>query len=226
VLIDRKVQILKVNVLYILSSGVSQTEQSDLCLGRSAEVVGIKNETTKHDDAEVPIHLWNDRRTRPWRSLAGPDDIIDEELTVKLYKEAYTISNKSVLPYWKKTVRRSFMVWFKTTYRTQVNMNPPTLASWGKYWSQFKGCFRWNYCAKAIQKRHYLRCWGSKNVLPGSGKTQDSSVALDCITRAANATWWEWTDGYRPFFWRWDPDCVATMRDGLLLWHKGSAPIA
>jgi hypothetical protein len=56
VLIDRKVQILKVNVLYILSSGVSQTEQSDLCLGRSAEVVGIKNEATKHDDAEVPIH--------------------------------------------------------------------------------------------------------------------------------------------------------------------------
>jgi hypothetical protein len=74
---------------------------------------------------EVPIHLWNDLLTRPWRSLAGSDDIIDEELNVKLYKAADTIRNKFVLPFLKKNTRRSFMVWFKTTYRTQVNLNPP-----------------------------------------------------------------------------------------------------
>jgi hypothetical protein len=136
VLIDRKVQMLKVNVpVVILSSRVSHTEQSDLFLGRYAEVVGIKNEATKHDDAEVPIHLWNDLLTRLWRSLEGSDDSIDEELNVKLHKAADTIRNKLVLPFWKKNVMRLFMVWFKTTYRTQVNMNPPRL--WGKYWSQF-----------------------------------------------------------------------------------------
>jgi hypothetical protein len=83
----------------------------------------------KHDDVEVPIHLWNDRLTLPWRSLEGSDDIIDEELNVKLYKAADTIRNKFVLPCWKKNVRISFMVWFKTTYRTQVNLNPPPQAS-------------------------------------------------------------------------------------------------
>jgi hypothetical protein len=129
---------------------VSQTEQSDLCLGRSAEVVGITNEATKHDDAGVPIHLWNDRLTRPWRSLAGSDDIIDEELNVKLCKAEDTIRNKFVIPCWKKNVRRLSMVWFKTTYRTQVNLNPPKLASRGRFWSQFNGCFRWKYCWKAI----------------------------------------------------------------------------
>jgi hypothetical protein len=208
----------------ILSLRVSQTEQSYLWLGRSAEVVGIENEATNHDYTEVPIHLWNDRLTRPWRSLTGSDDIIDEELNMKLYKEADTIRKKFVLPWWKINVRRSFMVWFKTTYRPQVNPTPIKLASWGKYWIQFNGCFRWKYCWTAIQNRHYLRCWESQNGLPGSGKKRDSTVALDCITRAANTTWWEWTDGSRPFFWMWDPDYVATVRDGLRLWYKGSAP--
>jgi hypothetical protein len=57
VLIDIKVQMLKENVSAILSSRVLKTEQSYLHLGRSADVVCIENEATKHDDAEVPIHL-------------------------------------------------------------------------------------------------------------------------------------------------------------------------
>jgi hypothetical protein len=212
------------NVPSILSSRVAQAEISDLCLGRSAEVVGIKNEATKHDDADVPIYLWNDRLTRPWRSLAGSEDIIDEELNEKLYKAADTIRNKFMLPCWKKNARRSFMVWFRSTYRTHVNLTPPKLASWGKYWSQWNGCFRWKYCWTAAKKRRYLRCWESQNGLPGSGKKRNSAAALDCITRAANSTWWEWTNGSRPFFWRWDPDYLATVRGGLRLWYKGSAP--
>jgi hypothetical protein len=30
-----------------------------------------------------------------------------------------------------------------------------------------------------------------------------------------------WIDGSRPFFWRWDPDYVDTVWDGLRLWYKG-----
>jgi hypothetical protein len=95
---------------------VSQADISDLCIVRSAEVVGIENEATKHDDADVPIYLWNDRLTRPWCILEGSEDIIDEELNDKLYKATDTIRNKVVLHCWKKNVRRSFMVWFRSTY--------------------------------------------------------------------------------------------------------------
>jgi hypothetical protein len=125
VLINRNVQMIKGDMPAILCLRVSQMEQPDLCLGRDAGVVGIENEATKNDDAEVPIHLWNDWQTRPWRSLAVPDDIIDEDLNKKLCKAAYTIRNKFVLPWWKKNVRRSCMTWFKTTHRTLVNLNPP-----------------------------------------------------------------------------------------------------
>jgi uncharacterized protein YcaQ len=69
-----------------------------------------------------------------------------------------------------------------------------------------------------------MRCWEYQNGLPGSGKKRDSTAALYCITRAANATWWEWAYGSRHFYWRWDPDYVATVRDGLRLWYEGSAP--
>jgi hypothetical protein len=84
-----------------------------------------------HGDAEVPINLWNDRLTPPWRSLAGLDDIIDEELNVKLYKAAVTIRNTFMLPCWKKNMTRSFMVWFETNYRAQLNLTPPQARSMG-----------------------------------------------------------------------------------------------
>jgi hypothetical protein len=54
-------KLLKGDVPPILSSGVSAKKQK----GSSA----VENEATKNDDTEVPIYLWNDRLTRPWRSL-------------------------------------------------------------------------------------------------------------------------------------------------------------
>jgi hypothetical protein len=65
VLIKRRVKLFKGDVPSILSSGVSAKEQKDLRLGRDTGNSAVENEATKHDDAEVPIYLWNDRMTRP-----------------------------------------------------------------------------------------------------------------------------------------------------------------
>jgi hypothetical protein len=67
-------KMLKGDVSSILSSGASEKEQHDLCIGRDSEVSDVKNED---DDAEVPTYLWNDRMTRSWRSLEDPDDTIN-----------------------------------------------------------------------------------------------------------------------------------------------------
>jgi hypothetical protein len=95
-----------------------------------------------------------------------------------------------------------------------VGSNLPKMAIWGKYWSPFHGSYQWKYGWSAAQKRRYFHYWESQN----------SSAALDCITRSANATWWDWADGSHPFFWRWNPEYAATVRDGLKLWYKGTAP--
>lgn len=42
--------------------------------------------------------------------------------------------------------------------------------------------------------------------------------ARDCLTRSANATWWTWDAGSRPFFWRWPEDYLEVARLGAPVW--------
>ena len=43
-----------------------------------------------------------------------------------------------------------------------------------------------------------------------SADTEDVEAGRDCLTRACDATWWDWSGGSRPFFWRWGKDCMVT----------------
>ena len=45
--------------------------------------------------------------------------------------------------------------------------------------------------------------------------------ARDCLTRSANATWWLWDAGSRPFFWRWPIDYADVARSGAPIWLDG-----
>jgi hypothetical protein len=68
---------------------------------------------------------------------------------------------------------------------------------------------------------HYWRAmWGQKE-----NDKQKSLLAVgDCITRAANSTWWNWEDGSRPFFWRWSEEYCRHIRDRIPLWYRGDPP--
>ena len=54
-------------------------------------------------------------------------------------------------------------------------------------------------------------------------------AASDCMQRGADATWWEWKGGSRPFFWRWSQDRLGgtgferEMRDGMEVLHDPTA---
>jgi hypothetical protein len=51
---------------------------------------------------------------------------------------------------------------------------------------------------------------------------QRNRVAVaDCISRAANSTWWEWADGSRLFFWRWPEMWRLEARDGARSYRTG-----
>jgi hypothetical protein len=61
--------------------------------------------------------------------------------------------------------------------------------------------------------------WGQKE-----NDKQKSLLAVgDCITRAANYTWWNWEDGSR-LFWRWSEDYCQHIWDGIPLWYWGYPP--
>jgi hypothetical protein len=52
----------------------------------------------------------------------------------------------------------------------------------------------------------------------------DFEAGSECIERAWNAIWFGWDDGSRPFFWRWPPEYMEVMRDGLLIHIMGKTP--
>ncbi len=60
--------------------------------------------------------------------------------------------------------------------------------------------------------------------LHSSEYVRDLNAGRDCITRCCNASWWEWSGGSRPLFWRWPCDYRTKIRDGLPLWTKVNMP--
>jgi hypothetical protein len=53
---------------------------------------------------------------------------------------------------------------------------------------------------------------------------KDTLAGLDCVRRCANSSWWEWTSGSRPLFWRWPEEYQTSIRDGVPPWVKGPLP--
>ncbi|MFN9982053.1 MAG: hypothetical protein ACK53Y_19160, partial [bacterium] len=46
------------------------------------------------------------------------------------------------------------------------------------------------------------------------GKEREKEVGRECLGKTAAATWWEWSNGSTPFFWRWPLHARTLVRDG------------
>jgi hypothetical protein len=47
---------------------------------------------------------------------------------------------------------------------------------------------------------------------------------MDCLSRCANSSWWEWSAGSRSLFWRWPEEYKIPIWDGVKPWIKGPLP--
>jgi hypothetical protein len=63
---------------------------------------------------------------------------------------------------------------------------------------------------------HWLRT--SPNAIPAEIKINKAAI-VDCLTRANNSTYWDWADGSRLFFWRWE-HWWKSARDGEVFFHE------
>jgi hypothetical protein len=52
----------------------------------------------------------------------------------------------------------------------------------------------------------------------------DLIPGIDAVARAANASWFEWDDGSRPFHWRWPEFYQKVIRDGLKVHFTAKKP--
>jgi hypothetical protein len=53
---------------------------------------------------------------------------------------------------------------------------------------------------------------------------RELEVGRDAILKATQATWWDWTGGSIPFFWRWPPYARLVVRDGHPPWFVAPPP--
>jgi hypothetical protein len=86
--------------------------------------------------------------------------------------------------------------------------------------------------ARELMRRFLFRCWYDrlsreartylslrKPVASEAEFLLDQKGIEDCLLRSKRATWWDWADGSRLYFWRW-PDCwQKEARDGVKACH-------
>jgi len=131
----------------------------------SVDQVAQNFKATKNDDAQVPVHLWDEA-------------IVPDGDPLKL--AALNIIRTFALCWWKRRTRREFLEWMAKKYP-------------------------------------------SPSKIPVEYK-KDRSAGLDCLSRCANSSWWEWSAGSRLLFWRWPEEYKISIRDGVKLWTKGPLP--
>ena len=177
-------------------SDVVDAERDDVDMGKR----DVK--ATKSDKAPVPVSIWRYHLER----VTGIK--LDSTWEVK----AAPLRNL-LQCVWRRSLLRSFLrylhreiaeatpcpAWLEETFwwnaRKGGELGSPLK---GVSWCKAKNAYVWT----ANGRRHYHDDW--KWLM--SADVLDVSAGRDCLTRACDASWWDWTGGSRPFFWRWNED--------------------
>ena len=71
----------------------------------------------------------------------------------------------------------------------------------------------WRWWITRIRKEMIFWLKGRERSHPKEVQADVEGIR-DCLTRLANSTWFEWTDGSRTHFWRWPERWLLEARDG------------
>ena len=129
---------------------------------------------------------------------------------------AAVICDRFLLPCCRKLLLRSFVKYLRSDKQVQAG-NPRRWVTWNA--NQRK--FEWS----SVGRLCYVEQWRQERKKVGA----DLEAAMDCLQRGADATWWDWKGGSRPFFWRWSTErlggngCEVEMRDGMEVLHDPTA---
>ena len=160
----------------------------------------IKQEGQKADDAEVPVRMWEDMFLETMPENFPP--------LHPLWRERLESYRTLGLSYWRQCLLRSF--WWDVGWRLPAKI-------W-KLQPSVKKTVRWllesekRYVWIQQGKQRYQTWAKAMKAHPAAAK--DWEPAIECMEKAAGATWWEWKEGSRLFFWNWPPSYRTWARDG------------
>jgi hypothetical protein len=164
-----------------------------------------KATSTKADDAEVQVHVWN---ARLLEGLALP--------VTAVFVLALDVLREFFHRLWRRGVTHSFLHWSGalSIQKRLGFVHPTRLVTLHLATPCAQARFTW--AAKGLKQYRAMR------KLETPAERCNRIAAVDGIGRCANSSWWAWTSGSRPLFWRWPVWYQASIRDGLPLWLRGS----
>jgi hypothetical protein len=193
-----------------------------------------EQKAVKADGAAVPKHLWEENlfnKNPKWNAHKGR------------FRRACEVLRTGMLSYWKTLVRRSLVNWIALRYPSIDTGHSKKISLVKRMPPQGRGRVRWreydwnpkvrerkfpSFTGEVTQKfmwekeglKAYSDWWHSRMKIA----SWDLIPGIDAVARAANASWFEWDDGSRPFHWRWPEFYQKIIRDGLQVHFKSTKP--
>ena len=170
---------------------------------------------TKSDDAEVPTYLWI-------QHCIDDSDFDWTEPQRNTLPKLMGLLEPLAHKWWLCNLRREFFTWMKC-------QRPGRYQRAGRlrdvYWSEPNQRYEWTKTPTTSERTRgalwgraaYRKWFRVRYDGPSSGSPHIHNLCCgrDCLARAAGSSWWEWTAGSRPFFWRWPSELVSEARDGM-----------
>jgi len=174
-----------------------------------------ERKATKSDDAPVPTWLWRDHLIAD-----GPTPWSEAQVLKGIgLDKAMDITRDFLLLKWKRLTARSFQRWWSSQHRSQYRA--------AQRWSHAHSDIQWNGStnryewANGSQGRSNFQTWYLKRYKG----CKDFDAGRDCLYRVAHSSWWDWSAGSRPMFWRWPKDARRGIRDGMMVFFMGESPV-
>jgi hypothetical protein len=176
---------------------------------------GDRNLTaTKADDSAIPVWLWNDAVHAGLTSDPAGQGHTKERIDRALD----TIRTLLLCKQTKLEATRSYFRYLHLEHPDLPRTDGPVVeyydegTSWGYRWQQ-----RFDRNVGAKSYRGWCQSfWGIASA--------DRCPGWDALWRLSDSTWWEWSAGSAPLYWRWPAEYRLVIRDGLEIWFQGDPP--
>ena len=187
--------------------------------GKVEQVMDRNSTAVKSDAAAVPTYLWRENLLRGLQERASSSPFALGLISdLEFEQHATVLRDKFLLPCWRKNVLRSFLTYCRDRHSEQLQSSISLLR-----WNEAQRCYTWAPFGRQV----YQDRWRQRRARYGA----DMAGGFDCLQRVADATWWDWKGGSRPFFWRWSKErlgndtYVTELRDGMpVLYDEKALP--
>ena len=174
-----------------------------------AEVVVVKGDSQKADDAAVPDQLWLHAFLGGYAERDPPSG----------WQASMPGFRAFGLRYWRRRAVRGYFNWRRSNIPWQSNLpTPAQMVRWrmGMAFGRVRPVYEWT----AKGRLAYNKQWALlRNSEEGVATVE---AGFDAIRRCANANWFEWLEGSAPLFWNWPKEYQREVRDGQPHYITGS----